>query len=112
MSQETRGTLTEIREVETIGSGEKMFKKLMYKVVTDETYNNEYWFEVFSQEKVEQFIKYNFVNDKVKVQWNVKCREWEKQVFTTLQSWRCTKDDSQTTAKETVQAEEESDLPF
>ena len=27
-------------------------------------------------------------------------------------AWRCTKDDAQTTEKETVQTEEESDLPF
>jgi hypothetical protein len=113
MDLEIKGTLTKIGEiVEGLNKDNQPWQKLTYTVTTDQTYNNLYAFEVFSQEKVEQFRKYNVVGNKVKVQFNVSTNEWKGKYFTTLQSWRCTKDDSQTTEKETVQTEEESDLPF
>lgn len=113
MDLEIKGTLTKIGEtVEGTGKDGKPWQKLTYTVTTDQTYNNLYAFEVFSQDKVEQFKKYNTVGDNVSVKFNVSTNEWKGKYFTTLQSWRCTKDDSQTTAKETVQAETEDDLPF
>ena len=113
MDLEIKGTLTKIGETITgTGKDGAPWQKLMYTVITDQTYNNLYAFEVFSQEKVEQFKKYNVVGSKVSVKFNVSTNEWKGKYFTTLQSWRCTKDDNQTTEKETVQAEEESDLPF
>lgn len=113
MDLEIKGTLTKIGEtIEGTGKDGKPWQKLTYTVETDQTYNNLYAFEVFSQDKVEQFKKYNTVGDKVSVKFNVSTNEWKGKYFTTLQSWRCTKDDSQTTEKETVQAETEDDLPF
>ena len=113
MDLEIKGTLTKIGETVTgTGKDGTPWKKLTYLVETDQTYNNLYAFEVFSQEKVEQFKMYNVVGSKVSVKFNVSTNEWQGQDGTTLQSGRFTKDDSQTTAKETVQAEEESDLPF
>ena len=58
------------------------------------------------------FRKYNVEGSKVSVKFNVNTNEWQGKYFTTLQSWRCTKDDAQDTEEATVQAEEESDLPF
>ena len=58
------------------------------------------------------FRKFNKVGDKVSVKFNVNTNEWKGKYYTTLQSWRCTKDDAQTTAQETVQTETEDDLPF
>ena len=113
MDLEIKGTLTKIGETVTgTGKDGTPWQKLTYLVTTGQTYNNLYAFEVFSQDKVEQFKKYNSVGNKVSVKFNVSTNEWQGKYFTTLQSWRCTKDDSQTTAQETVQAEEESDLPF
>ena len=113
MDLEIKGTLTKIGEtIEGTGKDGKPWQKLTYTVETDQTYNNLYAFEVFSQDKVEQFKKFNKVGDKVSVKFNVSTNEWKGKYFTTLQSWRCTKDDSQTTAQETVQAETEDDLPF
>ncbi len=112
MDLEVKGTIKTIEEVKTIGSGEKMFQKMYYIVDTGEQYDNEIAFEVFGQDKIEQFKKYNVVGDTVAVKFNIKHREYNGQHYTTLSSWRCTKDDAQTTAQETVQAEEESDLPF
>lgn len=113
MDLEIKGTLTKIGEtIEGTGKDGKPWQKLTYTVTTDQTYNNLYAFEVFAQDKVEQFKKYNTVGDKVSVKFNVSTNEWKGKYFTTLQSWRCTKDDSQTTEKETVQAEAQDDLPF
>ena len=113
MDLEIKGTLTKIGEtIEGTGKDGKPWQKLTYTVETDQTYNNLYAFEVFSQDKVEQFKKYNTVGDNVSVKFNVSTNEWKGKYFTTLQSWRCTKDDTQATAQETVQTEEESDLPF
>lgn len=113
MDLEIKGTLTKIGEtVEGTGKDGKPWQKLTYTVETDQTYNNLYAFEVFSQDKVEQFKKYNTVGNKVSVKFNVNTNEWKGKYYTTLQSWRCTKDDAQATAQETVQAETEDDLPF
>ena len=112
MDLEVKGTIKTIEEVQTIGSGEKMFQKMYYVIDTGEQYDSEIAFEVFGQDKIEQFRKYNVVGDTVAVKFNIKHRKYNGQHYITLSSWRCTKDDSQTTAKETVQAEEESDLPF
>jgi len=113
MDLEIKGTLTKIGEtVEGTGKDGKPWQKLTYTVETDQTYNNLYAFEVFSQDKVEQFKKYNNVGDKVSVKFNVSTNEWKGKYYTTLQSWKCTKDDVQTTEKEAVQAETEDDLPF
>lgn len=113
MELEVKGTLTKIGEtVEGTGKDGKPWQKLTYTVETDQTYNNLYAFEVFSQDKVEQFKKYNTVGDNVSVKFNVSTNEWKGKYYTTLQSWRCTKDDAQTTAQETVQATTEDDLPF
>jgi hypothetical protein len=113
MELEVKGTLKTIGEtVEGEGKDGKPWQKLTYTVTTDQTYNNLYAFEVFSQEKVEQFRQYNTVGSKVSVKFNVSTNEYKGKFYTTLQSWRCSKDDAQTPQKEVVQAEGEDDLPF
>ena len=112
MNLELTGTIKTIGETETIGSGEKVFQKMYYTIDTGEQYDNIVAFEVFSQDKIEQFRQYNNVGDTVKVQFNIKCNEWKGKYFTTLSSWRCSKNDSQTTPQEAVQAKAEDDLPF
>jgi hypothetical protein len=113
MDLEIKGTLTKIGETVTgTGKDGAPWQKLTYLVETDQTYNNLYAFEVFSQEKVQQFKKYNTVGNKVSVKFNVSTNEWKGKYFTTLQSWRCTKDNLEDAPQKVVQAEEESDLPF
>lgn len=113
MDLEIKGTLTKIGEiVEGLNKDNQPWQKLTYTVTTDQTYNNLYAFEVFSQEKVEQFRKYNVVGNKVKVQFNVSTNEWKGKYFTTLQSWRCTKDTMEDAPQKVAQAEAEDDLPF
>jgi len=113
MNLEVTGTIRTIEDiVEGTGKDGKPWQKLIYTVITEEQYNNLYAFEVFSQDKVEQFKQYNSVGDKVTVKFNVSTNEFKGKYYTTLSSWRCSKNDAQTPQKETAQVEEESDLPF
>lgn len=113
MELEVKGTIETIGEtIEGVNKAGDTWQKLIYTVTTDAQYNNLYAFEVFGKDASTMFRKYNTVGDKVSVKFNVSTNEWKGKYYTTLQSWRCTKDDSQTAEKETVQAEAEDDLPF
>ena len=89
----------------------KEWKKQSFLLKTDEQYSNLYCFEIFGDEKVENFIKFNKVGQSVKVDFNVGCNEWNGKYFTKLQAWKIFKADSK---EEVVTQEEiESDiLPF
>ena len=68
------------------GSGE--WVKQSFVIDTEETYNNIICFELFGAEKVENFNKYNKVGDKVTVEFNINCNEWQGKYFTTLGAWK------------------------
>ena len=113
MDLEIKGTLTKIGETVTgTGKDGTPWQKLTYLVETDQTYNNLYAFEVFSQEKVEQFKKYNVVGDKVSVKFNVSTNEWKGKYFTTCSLGDVQKTILRLQRKKLYRAEEESDLPF
>ena len=113
MELEIKGTLTKIGEtIQGVNKAGDTWQKLIYTVTTDAKYNSLFAFEVFGKDASTMFRKYNVEGSKVTVKFNVNTNEWQGKYFTTLQSWRCTKDDSQTTAKAPVQAEAEDDLPF
>jgi len=89
----------------------KDWSKLTFVGETNEEYNNLYAFELFGQEKVENFNKFNKVGDIVNVEFNVNTREWEGRYFTSLSAWRIDK------AQEGTQAPAQDDngadeLPF
>ena len=114
MNLELKGTIKTIEDtIEGLNKQGQPWQKMTYTIDTGEQYDNIVAFEIFSQDKVEQFRKYNQVGDTVKVQFNVKCNEWKGKYFTTLSSWRCTKDSEQTPKNEVGATEEEvNDLPF
>lgn len=113
MELEVKGTIETIGEtVEGVNKAGDNWQKLTYTLTTDEQYNNLYAFEVFGKDASTMFRKFNKVGDQVSVKFNVNTNEWKGKYYTTLQSWRCTKDDVQTPKEETVQAETEDDLPF
>jgi hypothetical protein len=118
------GRITKVFEKETgtkkDGSGE--WVKQQFIVETNEKYNNLYCFELFGDEKVNNFNKYNKVGDLVDVDFNVSTNEWKGKYFTTLQVWKVFKTDVNNidVKSEKVEAtnrvydvkEEQSDLPF
>ena len=89
----------------------KEWKKTSFVVKTDDEYNNLYCFDVFGDEKVNNFLQYNSKGDVVDVDFNVKTNEWKGKYFTSLDAWKVFKADN-SKQKEEVAVEEEGDLPF
>lgn len=113
------GKITKINEVTSgTSAAGKEWQKLSFLLETTEEYNNLYCFEVFGDEKVEQFTKFNRVGQDVDVDFNVKTNEWKGKYFTSLSAWKIFKADV-TDAPEgldvtgtEVKEEASDDLPF
>lgn len=93
-------------------SGEEWISQ-EFVVKTGDKYNNLYCFNIFGQEKVDNFAKYNKVGDAVKVSFNVSTNEWKGKYFTSLQAWSIFKETGEANAKEPAGASDiVDDLPF
>ena len=106
------GKITKVLDTQkgTSASG-KEWQKLSFILETTEDYNNLYCFEVFGDEKVEQFLKYNKVGQEVDVSFNVQTNEYKGKYYTSLQSWKIFKAEAGEATPEVAQ-EEADDLPF
>ena len=111
-------TITKVLEVQkgTSKAG-KEWQKLTFVGETTEQYNNIYAFEIFGDEKVENFNKFNKVGDIVDVDFNVSCNEWEGKYFTSLSCWKVFKSENSQPTSATPEAvipeiDVEDDLPF
>tara|TARA_R110001592_G_scaffold182108_1_gene425122 strand:+ start:460 stop:798 length:339 start_codon:yes stop_codon:yes gene_type:complete len=83
------GNIEKILEVETGESqAGKAWKKVTFILKTSEEYNNIYAFEIFGEEKVDKFIKWNEAGKSVDVDFNVSCNEWKGKYYTSLQAWK------------------------
>lgn len=106
------GKIENILETQTgTSKAGKEWKKTSFVVKTDDEYNNLYCFDVFGEEKVNNFLQYNSKGDVVDVDFNVKTNEWKGKYFTSLDAWKIFKADN-SKQKEEVAVEEEGDLPF
>jgi hypothetical protein len=105
------GKITKINEVTSGTSAAGKWQKISFLLETTEEYNNLYCFEVFGEEKVEQFAKFNRVGQNVDVDFNVKTNEWKGKYFTSLSAWKIFKAEAGETAPEVAQ-DEADDLPF
>ncbi len=106
------GKIENILETQTgTSKAGKEWKKTSFVVKTDDEYNNLYCFNVFGDEKVNNFLQYNSKGDVVDVDFNVKTNEWKGKYFTSLDAWKIFKADN-SKQKEEVAVEEEGDLPF
>ena len=106
------GKITKVLDTQkgTTAAG-KNWQKLSFILETTEDYNNLYCFEVFGDEKVEQFLKYNKVGQEVDVSFNVQTNEYKGKYYTSLQSWKIFKAEAGEATPEVAQ-EEADDLPF
>ena len=104
------GTIKVIEDLQTFDSG---FIKREFVITTKEEYPQDIKFEI-TKEKAETFETYNKVGDEVTVKFNIRgnFHDPTNRYFVNLQAWRIEKNSSQNTEDETVQVEEESDLPF
>jgi len=83
------GKIEKILEVQTGESkAGKAWKKVTFVLKTSEEYNNIYAFEIFGEEKVDKFIKWNEVGASVDVDFNVSCNEYNGKYYTSLQAWK------------------------
>jgi hypothetical protein len=117
MSLQLNGTIKLIGEKQTFDSG---FQKVDFVITTnDEKYPQDIKFEI-SQDKVDDFLKYNKVGSVVDVDFNLRGREWinpkgEAKYFNTLSAWKVFKSQASAPATDIgVPAEEipTDDLPF
>ena len=89
----------------------KEWKKLSFLAETTEEYNNLYCFEVFGEEKVDNFLKFNKVGQLVDIDFNVKTNEWKDKYFTSLQAWKIFKAEDNMSVPAPME-EQTGDLPF
>jgi len=110
MENVTEGTIKVIMDLQTFDTG---FIKREFVITTKEEYPQDIKFEI-TKEKAETFETYNKVGDEVTVKFNIRgnFHDPTNRYFVNLQAWRIDKNSSQNTEEETVQVEEESDLPF
>lgn len=113
------GKITKVLDKQTGTSKDgKEWVKLQFLVDNNEKYNNIFCFEVFGQEKVENFEKYNKLGDVVDVEFNVNTNEWQGKYFTSLASWKIMKQkaegvqDAPFEMTDDLNPESSSDLPF
>jgi len=118
------GVITKVLDLQTGTTKDgSEWKKQGFLVQTNEQYNNLYCFELFGAEKVDNFLKYNKVNDSVDVEFNVQTNEWQGKYYTSLQAWKVFKAESNSQAPQmpptpvfepatNVKEEEHDDLPF
>ena len=108
---EVTGTIKQILNVEqgTSKAG-KDWKKLNFILESkDGEYTNTICFDVFGEEKVDNFVKFNNVGDNVTVSFNVSSREYNERWYTQTSAWMVKKNTSET---ETNLEEAKDDLPF
>ena len=99
------------------GSGE--WVKQCFVLETTEQYNNLYCFELFGDEKVDNFNQYNKVGSDVKVDFNISTNEWQGKYYTSLQAWKVFKAEVAAITPPApfqpatdIKEEEQNDLPF
>lgn len=108
------GTIKQILEVQTGTTTQgKEWKKQSFLLDTGAEYNNLFCFDIFGEEKVDNFNKFNKVGQAVDVDFNVKTNEWKGKYFTSLDAWKIFKaENSQAPTIPPMQEEEVPDLPF
>jgi len=107
------GTIEKILPTQTgTSAAGKEWKKLSFTLRTTEEYNNFYCFDVFGDEKVDNFLKYNKEGQQVKVDFNVKCNEWKDKYFVSLDAWKIFKAESANLPDPKDEAPDSDNLPF
>ena len=89
MSLQVKGVITKILEVEkgTSKAG-KEWQKINFVVDTGNEFNPDVCFQIFGEEKVENFTKYNKVGSVVDVSFNVSSREFNGKYYHNLDAWK------------------------
>ena len=119
---ELKGKIKKVLEVQkgTTKDG-KEWQKLNFIVENNDGYEGKeaiYCFEIFGEEKVQNFNKFNKVGDLVDVSFNISTNEWNDKYFTSLQSWKVFKAEGHQAQQQeapepsVVGVQEDDSLPF
>jgi hypothetical protein len=94
MSLQVTGKITKILDKQNGTSKDgKEWVKQQFILDNNEKYNNIFCFEVFGEEKVENFNKFNKVGNDVKIEFNVSTNEYKGKYYTSLSAWSVFKAD-------------------
>jgi hypothetical protein len=114
-----KGTLQTILAVESgvAKSSGKEWKKLNFTVTNNDGYEGKemlYCFQIFGEEKVDTFKKYNQEGSEVEVKFSVQTNEYNGKYFTNLSAFHVASGERVEQASQTPAPEEEdeSNLPF
>jgi hypothetical protein len=108
------GKITKVLEtLKGTSAAGKEWQKLSFLLETAEEWNNLYCFEVFGEDKVSDFTKYNKIGQNVDVEFNVKTNEWKEKYYTSLQAWKVmTAKKEEEPAAAMTDVPTDGDLPF
>jgi len=108
-----KGKIVKILEVEkgTAKSG-KEWQKQNFVIDTGAKYNPEVCFQLFGDEKIENFEKYNKLNQEVEVSFNVSSREYKGKYYHNLDAWMVKSASAETAPKKQELEPVDDDLPF
>jgi hypothetical protein len=109
-----KGKIVKILEVEkgTSKAG-KEWQKQNFVIDTGNQYNPEVCFQLFGDEKIENFNKYNKVGQEVEVSFNVSSREFNGKYYHNLDAWKVFKASEEKVSPELNNSDTENDdLPF
>lgn len=124
MSLEITGTIEKVLPLESgVTKDGKDWQKQNFVVANNGGYNDQkqiFCFEIFGEEKVQNFNKFNKVGSTVKVDFNISTNEWNGKYFTSLQAWKVFKQESNEptpqpkaeTNKEGSAVDDSDNLPF
>jgi len=93
----------------------KEWQKQLFVVANNDGYEGKeaiYCFEIFGEEKVQNFNKFNKVGDLVDVNFNISTNEWKEKYYTSLQAWKVFKAGNTETKQEAPSEPEHEDLAF
>lgn len=107
-----KGTIKQILPVESgVSKAEKKWKKLNFILEQkDGDYTHTICFDVFGEEKVDNFVKYNNEGDQVEVSYNISSREHNGRWYTQASAWMVKKVDGEPLSNS--HPKEDDDLPF
>tara|TARA_R110000744_G_scaffold17850_1_gene48094 strand:+ start:2256 stop:2624 length:369 start_codon:yes stop_codon:yes gene_type:complete len=84
------GTIKVINELESgvSKSSGKSWKKISFVIETEGDYPKTVCFGIFGEEKVDNFVKFNKIGQRVDVSFDVESREYKGKYYTDLNAWK------------------------
>ena len=110
---EVKGKINLIKEVQsgTSKTGSE-WSKLEFTIDTGAEWDNILCFELFGQDRVNEFLQANKVGQKVQVNFNIKCNAWNDKHFTSLACWKIEVLENEVVQLTEAAVDGSDDLPF